>query len=69
MIKIGGGWIKTGKESQKQYISIGIAKELLKRGLTLTEDDFLTLHQNGKKETDEHPDYILCLSNKDETNS
>lgn len=69
MIKIGGGWLKKGKESQKEYISIGIAKELLKRGFLIKEDDFLTLHQNDKKEKDEHPDYILCLSNKEETNS
>jgi uncharacterized protein (DUF736 family) len=66
MIKIGGGWIKKAKESQKEYISIGIAKELLKRGFTITEEDFLTLHQNENKTDDKHPDYILCLSNKEE---
>lgn len=65
MIKIGGGWIKKGKESQKEYISVGVAKELLKRGFTITEEDFLTLHQNVNKTDDEHPDYILCLSNKE----
>ena len=66
MIKIGGGWIKKGKESQKEYISVGVAKELLKRGFTITEDDFLTLHQNENKTDDKHPYYILCLSNKEE---
>ena len=65
MLKIGGGWIKKAKESQKEYISIGIAKELLKRGFTITEGDFLTLHQNENKTDDEYPDYILCLSNKE----
>ena len=69
MIKIGGGWIKKGKESQKEYISLGLAKELSKRGFTITDDDFLTLHQNDKKETESQPDYIVCLSNKEEINS
>jgi uncharacterized protein (DUF736 family) len=66
MLKIGGGWSKIAKESKKEYISVGIAKELLKRGFTLTEDDFLTLHLNENKTEDRHPDYILCLSNNEE---
>ena len=69
MLKIGSGWIKKAKESQKEYISLGFAKELSKRGFTITDDDFLTLHLNENKTEDKYPDYILCLSNKDEPNS
>lgn len=60
MIKIGGAWIKTAKDSGKEYLSIQPAKELLP--LTITAEHFMTLHLNENKTEDKHPDYHVCLS-------
>lgn len=60
MIKIGGGWIKQSQKSNKEYLSLGIAKELLP--LTITSEQYLTLHTNENKTDEHHPDYNLCLS-------
>lgn len=67
MIKIGGVWSKIAKESDKGYLSISIAKELLP--LTITEKHFITMHLNENKTEDKHPDYILCLSKEEKKNS
>lgn len=66
MIKIGGAWLQTAKESKKQYISIKFAKELTKRGLTIYEDDNVMLLLNENKTGDNSPDYIAYLSNQKE---
>lgn len=60
MIKIGSAWLKKAQESGKEYLSIGLAKELLP--LTITAEHFMTLHLNENKTDDKHPDYHVCLS-------
>ena len=67
MIKIGGVWSKIAKESDKEYFSISIAKELLP--LTITDEHFITMHLNENKTEDKHPDYILCLSKEEKKNT
>ncbi len=64
MIKIGAGWNRVSKETNKEYISCSISKELLP--LNIKENQFLTLHQNENKTEDKHPDYNVCLSDKED---
>ena len=65
MIKVGGSYNNTAKESKKEYIQVGFDEALLP--ITITKDHILTLHTNESKEKDTHPDYNTCLSLRNKT--
>ena len=48
MIKVGGSYNNTAKESKKEYIQVGFDEALLP--ITITKDHVLTLHTNESKE-------------------
>ena len=61
-MRIGAGWQK--EKDGKTFVSLSIDDGI--KPLVITKDKSLTLFTNDKKTETKHPDYILCMFEKEE---